>query len=106
MTGEPEPWDVAAGRGLHGLDLVALLLLAGASVVAAIVPPLRLVVHTILRLLIAGAIAGLSFLLPEALGRPAMWVAHAFAFLALFGIAAHIEGAVLGPIVNRITKEQ
>jgi len=34
--------------------------------------------------------------------RAATFVGSAFAFLALFGLAAHVEAATLGPLVDRI----
>lgn len=99
---DAEPWDVAAQRPFGWLDLGSMLIMTAVVLVCAALPPRRLLIHTGLRLVIAGAFAICGLILPGIVGRASAFIGHAFAFLAIFGLAAHIEGAVLTPVIDRI----
>lgn len=102
MTGDHpdvEPWEIAAGREI-GMGL--LLTMVAVSAVLAIVPPKRLVVLTGLRLLIAGALALVAMCLSGMLAKVVWFGSSGFLLLAALSVASHVEGAVLGPLVDRL----
>lgn len=103
---EPEPWEIAAAREHGARDHIAMLLLAGVSLAWAIIPPVRLLVLTALRLAMAGLLAALAWIAPDLLAKLLLFGAHAFVVLALLSIAAHIEGATLGPLADWITQRR
>lgn len=96
---DAEPWEIAAGREV-GSGL--MLTMIAVSAVLAIVPPRRLVVLMGLRLGIAGVFAVGAMVLPGVLGRVSGFGASGFLLLAALSVAAHVEGAVLGPVVDRL----
>lgn len=96
---DAEPWEVAAGREV-GAGL--MLTMVAVSAVLAVVPPRRLVVLTGLRLGIAGVFAAWAMVLPGVLAKVSGLGAHGFLLLAALSVAAHVEGAVLGPVVDRL----
>lgn len=102
MPDAPEPWDIAAARE-HGVsDWAAVLLLGAGAALVAILPSLRLVVLTALRLSIAALLAAASLVAPSLAAEACAWGARGFVLLALLSIAAHVEGATLGPLVDRL----
>ena len=102
VPAEPEPWDLAAQRE-HGLrDYAAIALLGVVGLVVALAPSARLVVLTGLRLAIAAGLLAVSALVTGWTAQVLLFAAHGFLVLALFSLAAHIEAATLGPLVDRI----
>lgn len=98
----PEPWDIAAQRE-HGLrDALAILLLGVGALVVALLPTARLWVLTGLRLSVAALLASASLVAPALAAEALAWAAKGFVLLALLSLAAHVEAATLGPLVDRI----
>lgn len=96
---DAEPWEIAAGREIGAGLLITMVLV---SAVLAVVPPKRLVVLTGLRLLIAGALAVVAMCLSGTLAKIVWFGSSGFLLLAALSVAAHVEGAVLGPVVDRL----
>lgn len=96
---DAEPWEIAAGREIGAGLLITMVLV---SAVLAVVPPKRLVVLTGLRLLIAGALAVVAMCLSGMLAKIVWFGSSGFLLLAVLSVAAHVEGAVLGPVVDRL----
>lgn len=99
---DPEPWDVAAARGMRVRDFAGVVLLLAFHGLLLVLPPWRLWVLTALRLAIAGLAMALSLALPGLLAKIAYFVASGFLLLALLSLAAHVEAVTLGPLVDRI----
>lgn len=102
MCDDLEPYGVAGERALSGVDYAAIGLAFVVTACTACVPPLRLVVLTGVRLGIAGLLWVGGMMMPGVAATIMTWSAHAFMFLALFSVAAHVEAATLGPLVDRI----
>ncbi len=106
MNLDPEPWEIAAARE-HGVrDGVAILLLGLGAAVLAILPPARLVALTALRLTAATVLAAGAMVTGGLLAKALAFGAHGFLLLAVFSIAAHVEAATFGPIVDRLTGKE
>lgn len=96
---DAEPWEIAAGREI-GAGL--LITMVAVSAVLAVVPPKRLVVLTGLRLIVAGGFALAAMVAPGMLAKIAWFASSGFLLLAGLSVAAHVESAVLGPVVDRL----
>lgn len=98
----PEPWDIAAARE-HGLrDWLAMAILAAGALAWALVPSARLVAFTALRLGAAALLATATLVTSGLVAQALSFAAHGFLILALFSLAAHVEAATFGPLVDRI----
>lgn len=102
MLSEPEPFEIASMREHSYVDYAAILLLGLCALAWAVAPPVRLLVLTAVRVCIAALLITTSWAATGFLSTAMAWAGHAFLFLALFSVAAHVEAAVLAPLVDRI----
>lgn len=99
---EPEPFEIASLREYGALDYAAILTMGVVALAIALLPPARLLALTSIRLAIAASLLALSWASSGWFSTITAWASHAFLLLAVLSVAAHIEGAVLGPVVDRI----
>ena len=99
---EHERSSALSVRGSGIADRAGTLLVASVAAAISVLPPARLLALTSIRLAIAASLLALSWASSGWFSTITAWASHAFLLLAVLSVAAHIEGAVLGPVVDRI----
>lgn len=103
---EPDQSSALSARGSGIADRAGTLLVASVAAAISVLPPARLLALTSIRLAIAAILLAISWASSGMISTVASWAGRTFVLLAMLSVAAHIEGALLRPIIDRIVGKE